>query len=52
MGDIVDFIWGVIKIIIHMIIWGIILYYIGYAGCWYLLSEDILKAHDQSDGQI
>ena len=34
MDDIVDFIWGVIKIIIHMIIWGIILYYLGYVVLW------------------
>ena len=34
MDDIVDFIWGVIKVVIHFIIWGIILYCIGYAVIW------------------
>jgi predicted PurR-regulated permease PerM len=34
MDHIVDFIWRVIKEIIYMIIWGIILYCIGYAVVW------------------
>jgi hypothetical protein len=34
MHDVSDFIWEVIKMIIYVIIWGIILYCIGYAVAW------------------
>ena len=34
MNDVIDFIWGIIKMIILMVIWGIILYFIGYAVVW------------------